>query len=478
MNPDSLLIGKDDVTRLDMKLTIDGVQVFSGQDASALSKTKFTAQKNTGLLVRLDASHVGYVNDNFKFYRGAGAAKSLRSWTRPRNKPFLFNHNVDGKPLGTIVGAEMKQFSEFTDWSTDLKSNKPQGVLQLYARISDIEAAEMFIDGRYNAVSIHTHPVGGVYCSITNKNLLKMSVDERFDHIWKYRPGSMYDIKNKEGKVIDRRLCYWAYDRHNYVECSAVNIPGDGLVKVTGIELPSKDNHDPQFFAFDKEEELVRSVLEQKIPETKPFFVDGLVITDVREPETKPLYEEETSMKLSDILAREDVQDHISQVTTQAVKDAVTPVQTELDNTKSALAEKEAECDTLKETNVTLNQKSEDALTSMRNMLIGDVIDARIALGKHGTQDIADYRKQAEEDLAQRSTESLMDTRADLTSELAAGTPDPVEGVLPDDAGNGDAANDNPDDNTDSQDSSDDTSDAKANPVDLILHPTSDKSEK
>ena len=310
---------RDDIVKIvDIQSAVQET-MDSAKQAYSLMKFDKIKQPQGEFIVRVEASHLGFVNGNFKFYRGKHAMRSKRTWTTPRNKPVLKFHNITtGEPIGTIAAAEIDQFSDFTDWSIDIRRNKPQGVLRLYARINDEDAMQKFLDGRYNGVSINATPTGGVFCSITGKNLMTMGSEERWDHIMQYRPGSVHMIKNKKTDEEEERLCYWAYEGLDYIELSVVNMPADANSKVTGVNMPAGDS-----LEFDTKDDLALAVHKQE-EKTKPFFISGLAITDTinYSQESNPMNE----LSLKDLLERKDIRDHIDQVVKQHVSEAKAPL--------------------------------------------------------------------------------------------------------------------------------------------------------
>ena len=235
-------------------------------------------------------------------------------------------------------------------------------MVRLYVMISDGEAAQKFIDGRYSGVSIQGRPRKGVWCSITNKDILAMSPEKRLEHIWKYRPGTVYPIRNNDGKVVEQRLCYWAYDDLEYIECSVVNILADDHAKLTSVEMPSGDSM--QFSEFDIQDESVRSVLERNDLKSRPIFISGLTIVDAL-PEDRRM--EESQMELKDLLARKDVQEHIQQIVDQKIAEATQPLQTELNEFKAQ-----------RQTFLALNSENEQLKADMETLTKPKPIEATL----------------------------------------------------------------------------------------------------
>lgn len=176
------------------------------------------------LMVTVEGIHTG-MTKNKTFYPGNTLEASVPTWTTPHHKPVLKNHNEYSEPLGRIVGAEYGE-STITDKFT----------VKLKLEITDNEAIEKVLDGRYLTLS-----VGGsankVTCSVCAKDL----VTEGY-------------CGHRRGQSYEGKEAYWMISNYTGDEISFVNMPADVHAQVIAAELVSekggkpvtKENTDPE----------------------------------------------------------------------------------------------------------------------------------------------------------------------------------------------------------------------------------------
>ena len=184
------------------------------------------------LLVTIDATHAGYRNRNFFHYDSESMRYAVdnESWTKPFPKPLLKNHDMDSEPLGRV---EASRF---------IATGAGKGFTQLDVRVTDPEAIQKIVDGRYLTVSTHGVPIkdGSEYsfvkCSICNDDMLK---DEWCGH---NRGMSYEDEETGESKT-----CYWTVGAMEYKEVSVVNTPADndGNVAAQITNIAMLDGEEP-----------------------------------------------------------------------------------------------------------------------------------------------------------------------------------------------------------------------------------------
>ncbi|QHW35677.1 hypothetical protein GZH47_32790 (plasmid) [Paenibacillus rhizovicinus] len=165
--------------------------------------------KRRKLIVQMEAIHVGRTA-NYTFYTKEGLQGGLESWTTPRPKPVLTHHNqYSGEPIGRILKAE---FSDVT------QSGKAG--LMFTVEVTDPDAIEKVLDGRYQTVSIGAS-TDKVTCNICGTN----RIEEWCDHY----PGESYEGQTAHfiiGNTFGREVSY-------------VNVPADehaGNTSVTVVE--------------------------------------------------------------------------------------------------------------------------------------------------------------------------------------------------------------------------------------------------
>jgi hypothetical protein len=167
--------------------------------------------KNRKLIVTMEAIHVGRTK-NYTFYTEEGLKAGLSSWTHPYNKPVLTHHNeYNGEPIGRIIKAE---FSEKT------LSGKPG--LIFTCEITDPDAVEKVLDGRYQTVSIGAS-TDKVTCNICGTD----RTQEWCDH-W---PGEKYEDQT----------CHFIIGTTYGREVSYVNTPADENAGNRTVEIVTDD---------------------------------------------------------------------------------------------------------------------------------------------------------------------------------------------------------------------------------------------
>ena len=191
----------------------------------AFQKKIITFTDNAGLkphlMVRLNATHSGYINNNKFLYMPSKMRKSVISWTTPYPKPVLKHHETKTDAIGIIDQAA------YFDQEPDPENiNSPKGYIQLLANITDEDAIVKISDGRLNTVS-----VGGgsteCWCSICNQDLAN-------DGICSHTKGKWYQ---KDEEEVEHSECFWLIGCVDYKEVSFVNKPADQHAAVVNMEL-------------------------------------------------------------------------------------------------------------------------------------------------------------------------------------------------------------------------------------------------
>jgi|TARA_Y100000310_G_scaffold198036_1_gene198064 hypothetical protein len=203
----------------------------------------------SSLLITVDATHAGYINRNgFCYDSGAMSyAVSQDVWTKPFEKPLLKNHDMDVDPLGRVVASRF------------IKTSESEGFTQLDVKVTDKEAIQKIIDGRYLTVSTHGAPMDGapnelkyVKCSICDQNML--TAEEWCGHM----RGNIYDNE----KTGNEQKCFWSIGAMDYKEVSIVNSPADyrsneGAAQIVSYTMMDGENPVP----FHEKEEAHRPAL-------------------------------------------------------------------------------------------------------------------------------------------------------------------------------------------------------------------------
>ena len=199
-----------DVQCVDSKGNVlDAVQVVNDMKSG---KSKVSA-----IDVEAESTHSGK-NHNYCIYYEDSMEKDAESFTNPFKKPMLKNHDsYYGEPLGRITKA----------WSGPSNLTDERSAIHTVTRVTDADAIEKFLDGRYQTLSIGG-TMGTVTCNICGKTILKDGKFKFCGH-WK-------------GETYKDQVCYWGVRDIDYNEHSVVNNPADDFAQVMKITvLTDKD---------------------------------------------------------------------------------------------------------------------------------------------------------------------------------------------------------------------------------------------
>ena len=189
--------------------TLDAVQVVNDMKSG---KSKISA-----IDVEAESTHSGK-NHNYCIYYEDSMEKDAESFTNPFKKPMLKNHNsYDGEPIGRITRA----------WSAPSALTDERSAIHTVTRVTDADAIEKFLDGRYQTLSIGG-TMGTVTCNICGKTILKDGKFKFCGH-WK-------------GETYKDQVCYWGVRDIDYNEHSVVNNPADDFAQVMKITVLTDTN--------------------------------------------------------------------------------------------------------------------------------------------------------------------------------------------------------------------------------------------
>ncbi len=201
-----------------------------------------------GLVITYDLSHSGRRINN-RIYSVKGQQKGIASLTNPYNKPIIRHHDQSTDPIGRFIGGEWQDLeSEYmsilkNDLSAynslrhafdsdepeymyrslkqfDLLKNKDWtglGRMRVQANITDKDAIEKFLDGRYLTFSAGSSTNRHV-CSICNED---WAVSGPCEH--------------SHGRDYDGETCVFVCGDFEVVEGSVVTTPADTLSQVISI---------------------------------------------------------------------------------------------------------------------------------------------------------------------------------------------------------------------------------------------------
>lgn len=241
---------------------IDYIKINPNKKLSSLGKedkiklidSAINPLNKQGLVITYDLSHSGRRINN-RIYSPTGQQDGIISLTNPYNKPILRNHDPEADPIGRFIGGEWQDLSNealnyfsrvesFVDLKnsfiekdsekiyTLLKRNNlltdknwpGLGRMRVQANITDKDAIEKFLDGRYLTFSAGSTTDSHV-CSICQSDWAKSDICE-----------------HRHGRIYDGEICVFITNDFKVLEGSVVNMPADDLSKIHSMELYTSDN--------------------------------------------------------------------------------------------------------------------------------------------------------------------------------------------------------------------------------------------
>lgn len=237
----------------------------------------------SGLFIRIAATHSGVLTSNHALYLPAMMADSVSTFVDDYPKPILVHHEKEQDPIGRVASAKYidlsgivkdhfvgrlafdrhgntrgtvtkKVVDDFVQGSMSWNMQADTvlnvlnsamlhddnyaglGYIEIIANITDPDAIQKILDGRYLTGSV-SFSSDKAMCSICRKEWVS---EGRCDHT----PGTEYEDQ----------LCYLIMGKMAFKEYSLVNIPADKLSKILEIqyngtqdsfELPSGDSMAP-----------------------------------------------------------------------------------------------------------------------------------------------------------------------------------------------------------------------------------------
>ncbi len=372
------------------------------------------------LIVQMEAIHVGRTA-NYTFYTEQGLRDGLESWTHPYEKPVLTHHNAHrGEPIGRILRAE---FSEAT-----ISGRK--GLL-FTCEITDPDAIEKVLDGRYRTVSIGAS-TDKVTCNICGTDRSK----EWCEH-WR-------------GEEYEGQTCHYVIGTTMGREVSYVNVPADedaGNISVTidDGEEEGKTNESASLKIFQIAEGLMQDVdlphvnLYESASKDVKSLVDGLL--KLEEGSASNVLVDENGNPI-DGAPNENTQNNLT------VEEKLTAAEGKLEEAERKVADLEgklAEAQTalsntviekskvdglLKESQAEVERltiENSDLIEKAHKALAEKVVDMKLALRKSDVVGV-EYEEAVLEHI-KRTEESLSDAVKDLQVEMKDSTA--VRGSIP-----------------------------------------------
>lgn len=190
--------------------------------------------KDTKLKIVVDATHSGVLT-NKRVYPARKVMAGYKSFFSKANggtsefdKPVITHHNDSNDAIGRVNFAVFTALKKDQDFEQDYLNPDPMGsrgsgVVTVTANISDPEAIQKIVDGRYLSVSAG-HSTDAMFCSICTNSIYS---DECM-----HTPGMYYDASGEKTDPEHGSLCYAITNNMDYHEISFVNMPAQPPAKL------------------------------------------------------------------------------------------------------------------------------------------------------------------------------------------------------------------------------------------------------
>jgi hypothetical protein len=208
-----------------------------------ISDAKNEVKNGYSLVCEVDATHAGTLINN-RIYPPESMQKGLKTWTSPYKKPVLVNHDDTKDPIGRVISAKYLKTSRGTDmkeYKPVLRDSDGYGYQRLTIKVTDPEAIQKILDGRYETVSVRMSTDHAI-CSVCGSD-------------WS---GSDGPCEHTPGQKYDGKLAYMTTGALSYREMSFVNIPADEYAGVKeAIMSGSQDASEIKMYASNDAEKVL-----------------------------------------------------------------------------------------------------------------------------------------------------------------------------------------------------------------------------
>lgn len=366
---------------------------FSAPVVTAESKQKlsesFGSNGKRKLIVTMEAIHVGRTA-NFTYYTKQGLREGINSWTHPYNKPVITHHNQhSGEPIGRILSAE---------YSENMPSGR-EGLL-FTVEITDPDAVEKVLDGRYQTVSIGAS-TDKVTCNICGTD----RTQEWCEH-WR-------------GETYEGTTCHYTVGTTFGQEVSYVNVPADenaGNINVSLAEGAGSVTSMLQIGenkVYEPTQPLVN--LFESMDDDLKNQINGLVQEDYK----LPTQGDDISMDLKEFLESTAGSSDVTKV-----KEYIEGLNKDLTEANAALAKAAIKQSKLEEdiqagetANQTLTEENDQLKTDLHEGLARRVVEMKISLRKADA--ISKPKDEVVAEYVAQSKEALELLESELAKELA-----------------------------------------------------------
>jgi len=177
---------------------------------------------------------------NGRVYKGTEMQAGADSWTKPYPRPILIHHASGGgmfgpdpvDPKGRVTEAKFTALRKGRSFENDFKrpdrGGKGSGFIITEAMITDPDAIQKVLDGRYLTVS-SSQTTDSMICSICGQDW--------FHDMCDHQPGHTYEVEVGKGKSkkTQEYFCYGVAGSLSYQELSFVNVPAQVNAQVLGV---------------------------------------------------------------------------------------------------------------------------------------------------------------------------------------------------------------------------------------------------
>jgi len=312
------------------------------------------------ILIHLEATHSGK-NLNFGIYPEDSLSKDHETYLQDFAKPLLKNHDTNSEPLGRVVETSFGD-SEISDGKKAVK---------LKIQVTDSDAIQKFIDGRYKTFSIGAS-ADTITCDLCKTKILSNGVFNFCGH-WK---GETYDVAVEGSEETEKKTAYWRYEDMYFSEISVVNNPADRNAQITKIEIDDSTQDSVKTNAKDSKQKMIDLINDSENDDDLLKMITDSISDDEKEDADDTATDEDTSTKeastedastedastedasTEDASTEDDNNSTDSEEETiESLKDSITELETEVENLKVENETLKDEIESLKEK---LNDKEEE----------------------------------------------------------------------------------------------------------------------
>ena len=366
--------------------------------------TAEAASRRSGgpVIANLAAIHAGTTKNDTVYgadkLRGNDEDKTgVASWTHPYQKPVLTHHNKHSDPIGRVEEAKY------------VSGTKP--FIKLKVKVSEEEAAQKVLDGRYDTVSIGAETDSAI-CSICGTDI----VQEGF-------------CGHMKGKSYEGETARWILGNLWFNEVSYVNVPADDQASTLSTELVNEsageqvidklgDGTAVLIVVPEEADKPLSNESAQNIEESNKGTNQAQKgATELPEDKkNKELTMEELQSKVETLTEdKEDLETKVEELT-EELEEANEKVDEHNEKVEELKTEKQ---DLAEEKSKLLDDINEQA-DELHRSLAERIVDMRVVLGKPIKEE---EREDEVTKYAERSSDSLNDTMSDLVLEYREALP-------------------------------------------------------